>query len=219
MRLVLLSNTNFDEEYAFNTLKHIIKPGMRVVCIPFASDIIWQLQEASGALAYHGEFWKSQYKPFREYGIQEGNFHVVTIKDNIEFTKWKIHNADILYFSGGQMGNIKTVLEGLSLYDFILEQTDKVMIGVSAGALIMQDEYLELPYIDDYYKWYDAEEGFGFVDTYSLMVHYNPDNHLHRDNLEYMRYNVGDKEPVALTDDGGIVIVDDFVIGIGNIYG
>ena len=39
MRCIMLSNNNFDKDFARHKLVNIIEPNMKVVCIPFASDL------------------------------------------------------------------------------------------------------------------------------------------------------------------------------------
>ena len=153
MRCIMLSNNNFDKDFARHKLVNIIEPNMKVVCIPFASDLKWLIQNADTELNYDGKFTLDQYKPFREYGIELGNFYMMKPTDSRKYMKWKINQADIIYFTGGKMENIKNTLLKMGLWRYIIKHKyNKIFIGVSAGALILQDEYWEIPNVDDYYK-------------------------------------------------------------------
>ena len=83
MKCVLLSVNNIDEDYAFNRLKEYIEPNMKVLCIPFASDLNWLIDKEKTELEKYGRFWTSHYKPFSKYGITEDNFYVKYINRSL----------------------------------------------------------------------------------------------------------------------------------------
>ena len=220
MRCIMLSNNNFDKDFARHKLVNIIEPNMKVVCIPFASDLKWLVQNAETELSYNGKFTLEQYKPFREYGIEQDNFYMMKPTDSRKYMKWKIDQADIIYFTGGKMENIKNTLMKMGLWGYIMKHGyNKIFIGVSAGALILQDEYWEIPNVDDCYKNFQKRNGFGFVENYTTLVHFDKYNENHVLNLITVSKSTG-KIVIGIPEDGGIVVADDVWLSpTGNYQG
>ena len=213
MRCIMLSNNNFDKDFARHKLVNIIEPNMKVVCIPFASDLKWLIQNADTELDYDGKFTLDQYKPFREYGIELGNFYMMKPTDSRKYMKWKIDQADIIYFTGGKMENIKNTLLKMGLWRYIIKHKyNKIFIGVSAGALILQDEYWEVPNVDDYYKEYRKRYGFGFVKDYTTLVHFDKNNKDHIANLTKLAGK--STKVILIIPENGCVIVGDFYVSL-----
>ena len=67
MKCILMSCMVLDQEYVMAEVSKIIKPNMKVVCIPFASDLQWLL---NGKL---DEYKERHFRPFEKYGIKEFN--------------------------------------------------------------------------------------------------------------------------------------------------
>lgn len=220
MKCILLSINNFDEEYAYDTIKDIIKSDMKVLCIPFASDLNWLLKEGKKELARGGEFYNKHYKPFGSYGIPTDNFYVAKLSDDEYFIKQKIYEANIIYFSGGYMENILHILNHLNLLDYIeMYKENKIFIGESAGALILQDFYMEVPHIESHYKKYRKKRGLNITNKVNTIVHYDDKNKKHKFNFKILKLITRlDKRVVCLTDSGAIVIIDDEVKYLGNYY-
>lgn len=219
MKCILLSNNNFDEQYCFDAMRRIIKPNMKVVCIPFASDLEWILSEIDGELSYNGKFRNEQYKPFREFGIEEGNFHMLIPTDNMEFSKWKLDKADIIYFSGGSMENIESVLKELDLWNYIINiSKDKIFIGASAGALILQNIYHEVPFVDPNYTKYKRKKGLGFAKKICTLVHFDKENKKHIKNYHIVKRRTFRKKVIGLSDHSALIVIGNFVLPLGDVY-
>ena len=219
MKCVLLSVNNIDEEYAFNKLKDIIKPEMKVLCIPFASDLNWLIDRGKIELEKYGNFWNNHYKPFSRYGIKEDNFYVIKMYDNEYDIKKMIIEADIIYFSGGYMEKAMRLLYHYNLIDFILSHCEnKIFIGESAGALILQDEYMEVPFIEDDYRRYHKEKGIGIINNMNTIVHYDKYNKKHKLNSIILKLISRRKKVVCLSNTGGILIDDDKIEYFGEVY-
>ena len=216
---ILLSNNNFDQEYAFDTLINIIKPHMKIVCIPFACDYEWIMNEIDGELSYDGKFRNEQYKPFKEFGIEEGNFHVLLPTDTVEFNKWKLSRADIIYFSSGHMENLKYMLKSTQLWDYIIEiAEEKVIMGASAGALILQDTYFEVPHVEDKYTRIKRRTGLGLVTKQNVLVHFDMKNEAHLKNYRSVRFRTFRKKIIGLSDNSALIIINNYAIPLGDIY-
>lgn len=208
---IMLSTTKYiKDEECFDTLKDIIKPNMSIVCLPYACDIDYQFKECRKDLTYNGSFWNEHYNYFKEYGIDKGDFYVATPSDNIEFIKWKLDKADIIYFSGGSMKNLKFMLQALDLWDMIKQLDNKIFIGESAGSLMLQRCYIVFTEegMPSYYK------GLGLVDI-DLFVHYDKNNINH--NINFNTMTIFDTA-YAISDEGCIVIKDNEITKIGEIF-
>ena len=220
MKCVLLSVNNIDEDYAFNRLKEYIEPNMKVLCIPFASDLNWLIDNEKSELEKYGRFWTSHYKPFSKYGITEDNFYVAKIHDNEYELKKIISESDIIYFSGGQMEKLIRLLYHYNLIDYLLiHMNEKIFIGESAGALVLQDEYTEVPHIDECYNRYRREKGIGIINNMNIIVHYDEQNRKHRRNFRLLKwFGRRGKNVVCLSNDGAVLITDNNIEYLGKVY-
>ena len=212
MKCILMSCMNIDQDHVKGEVSKIIKPNMKVVCIPFASDLQWLLN------GNKNEYFKRHYTPFSKFGIKRYNFYIAKIQDDYKFLKKKIRNADIVYFSGGYMENIMYHLRNKYMIRFLrLLKNDKIFIGESAGALVLEDKYIEVPHIEDHYKSFKKEEGISIVDNVEVIVHYDPNNEKHRENLEAVKTMT--KKPVyALTDSAMIIVDNNKTLILGETY-
>lgn len=214
---VMLSTTKYiKDEECFDTLKDIIKPNMSIVCLPYACDINYQFKECRKDLTYNGSFWNEHYNYFKEYGISKSNFYIATPSDNIEFIKWKIDKADIIYFSGGSMKNLKFMLQTLGLWDMIKKIDNKVIILESASVLVFQETYTVfregIPF---------EHKGLNMFDTVDIFVHYNKNIHedLFREFKRFADCKIKQKYIYALSDDGALILNNNNkIIKIGNVY-
>lgn len=201
MRAILTSCNNCNEEYAFKTVSQYIKPDMKVVCIPFASDLNWQLQND------YDEYKERHFSVFKSFGISGDNISIVSINDERDTIINKIVESDIVFFSGGFMENALFLINMLNLniiMDYI--KCTKLIIGESAGTLILQDEYIEVPYIEDAYRHYKRKKGLGFMSYYNMMVHYDKNNPKHQENKSYLK-NLNKNITVCLSD-SSLMIID-----------
>ena len=201
MRAILTSCNNCNEEYAFKTVSQYIKSDMKVVCIPFASDLNWQLQND------YNEYKERHFRVFKSFGISEDNISIVSINDERDTIINKIVESDIVFFSGGFMENALFLINMLNLniiMDYI--KCTKLIIGESAGTLILQDEYNEVPYIEDAYRYYKRKKGLGFISYYNMMVHYDKNNPKHQENKSYLK-NLNKNITVCLSD-SSLMIID-----------
>ena len=206
--IVLLSNSNIHEPYVFDWLKYILKPGMRVLCFAYASDIGWQMESDLDIVT--GEERQSMYYPFYHYGINHDDFVVAPLpnKRNISYLKQKIETSDVIFFRGGFMENIIFLLKSAGLWELLKSQEDKIFIGASAGALVLEDMYQVCPFVEDDYINYQKEEGLGLTKGLNILVHFKPDNWGHRFNLTYMTLTNPRRKVIALGENGGIIYFD-----------
>lgn len=208
---IMLSDSKFlEDEVCYEGVKHIIKPQSRVVCIPFACHPTFLFKECNRALSYNGDFFNQHYNHFIEYGIDRDDFYVVNPSDPIEFVKWKLELCDIIYLSGGSMKVLKFMLQSFGLWDILRKIEDKVIIGESAGSLMLQKTYVVFAEngLPNYYK------GLDLVDT-DIFVHYEKDNRTHILNFDTIRMFY---DTYALPNNGGLIIEEDKVTKVGIVY-
>ena len=194
-------------------MKKIIKPNSKVLCFSGA-DYKWQLDNLEELRT--GRYYEEQYAPFRDLGVQPGNFYIVHPKDNIRTIKNEFICSDIIFLAGGHMSVIDMLLNYFGLWT-LMKVSDKHIIGVSAGALIQLEKYDITPYIDDDYDYYDTCKGLGLVKDLRLIVHYNNERKEHQEILQYLTDLVinemcetnKDIMVVALSDNEGIIIDND----------
>lgn len=215
MITMLTSVNNIDEEYAFETVSKYIKPDMTVLCVPFASDLQWQLN------GDYTQYIEQHYRPFIKFGIKEENFDVVQLEHSKFFMldlEEKIDKADIILLSGGFMENLMYLADVTNL-DWLLhkyEDSDKIIIGESAGTLALQEDYWEVPNIEEHYKHYAYKQGLGVVEYLNLIVHFDKDNEKHLDNYEYVKsFSEGDVV-IGLSDQSMIIVDGDEYIMLGD---
>lgn len=220
MKCLLLSINNIDENYIYQVLKEDIIQNMKVLCIPFASDINWLKEKGQTELNVGGDFYNKHFKPFSKYGITENNFYVTKITDDEYFIKQKLIDSNIIYFSGGKPENISFLMYYKNLIDYLLYVKDnKLFIGESAGSMILQDSYTITPHVDPDYKLYYKKEGLGIIDTTDILVHYDNTNKKHKRNLKITKFfNFGKKKVIAISDHGAIYIKDDKIQLLGETY-
>ncbi len=219
-KCVLLSNSNISDDYAFDKLKQIIKPNMKVLYFTYASELKWQLENQDSLI--YGDKRKELFRHWKNFGIEYGNFIVAPFPKNkteIRYIKEKIEKSDIIYFDGGFMENIKFVLELGGLWDYILKyKEDKIFMGSSAGALILQDKYHVTPHVDEYYDYFGVNEGLGVVQGYYVMPHFHNDNWYHKLNLVYCKVTTLRKKHFALGENGGVIIEGDNFKPFGDVF-
>lgn len=215
-KYILLSNANYLEtKQCYYKVKEYIKPNSKVVCIPFACSPVYLFKECNRALSYNGDFFTQHYNHFIEYGISKDNFYVANPTDTTKFIKWKLEHCDIVYLSGGSMKVFKFMLQSFGLWDTLKNIKDKVMILESAGVLISQDDYIvfkdDLPF---------ECKGLGLIDNVSVFVHYDKDSHENLFN-EFKRFSdcrIKQKLLYAVADDGALIVDENKIIKIGNVY-
>lgn len=210
MRAIFMSCNNCNEEYAFEEISNYIEPEMKVLCVPFASDLHWQLQ------GDYTEYKERHFKVFNSFGITVDNIDILSIHDDTDTMIDKVLGSDIIFFSGGYMENAMYLLDKMKfnlLLPFI--KNDKLFMGESAGTLILQDIYYEVPHIEDAYKHYREKTGLGLISDYNIIVHYDENNPKHKENAKHVK-NLNDRITICLSDESIFIVDDNWVQFIGQ---
>ena len=206
---IMLSDGKFlEDEVCYEGVKNIIKPFSRVVCIPFACSPKFLFEKSDKEFSYGGDFYKQHYRHFEQYDVSD--FYIINPSDPIGFIEWKIDHCDIIYLSGGSMKVLKFMLQSFGLWDILRKIEDKVIIGESAGSLMLQKTYVVFAEngLPNYYK------GLDLVDT-DILVHYEKDNTTHTSNFNTMKIF---DDVYALPNNGGLIIEENKVTKVGEVY-
>ena len=206
---IMLSDGKFlEDEVCYEGVKHIIKPFSRVVCIPFACSPKFLFEKSDKEFSYDGDFYKQHYRHFEQYDVSD--FYIINPSDPIGFIEWKIDHCDIIYLSGGSMKVLKFMLQSFGLWDILRKIEGKVIIGESAGSLMLQKTYVVFAEngLPNYYK------GLDLVDT-DIFVHYEKDNRTHISNFDTMKIF---DDTYALPNNGGLIIEENKVTKVGIVY-
>lgn len=128
---------------------------------------------------------------FKKYNIDIDIAYLYNNKDSKEIILDKISKSDILYFGGG---NTEVLVSKIKEYDLIdiLKETDKTLVGISAGAIMlskcgMGDRY---SYPDNFHTYnYKMVEGAGILNI-SICPHYqNEDLYLYNDEVKKLDFD------------------------------
>lgn len=212
---ILLSQYNFNEGWAKDTIKKYINYCDKVVVIPFAFREKWISNNAEWQSAYgrySGKYYKEIVKPFIEFGISEDNIIWLNyFEDTEEDMKRIIENSNIVFLTGGlpEMA-VQRILEKGLLYCM----KDKIIIGASAGALMQLGNYFISP--DEDYPEFMYSQGLGLINKdFYIEVHYEDtdiQNNCIKRALEDKTNTV-----YAIKNNGGILIDNNKVLLFGDV--
>lgn len=172
---ILLSTYDFNNRYCFSRIKEYLKPNMKVVILPFSHDDIFYDREDYFNELYDYDFGYELNKivePFRDYGIEKEDIYVLNPhQDYVKFMKYKIQQADILFFTGGNPITFMMITKALGLAKTIKEFNGIVM-GASAGAMVQMKEFVTYPTESEDYD-FGFYEGLGFIEDKDIIVHWD----------------------------------------------
>lgn len=212
---ILLDKLDFNETWAFETLKNIIKPKHKICIIPFAFHEEWIKNEDEWQKSYNklnGEHYKNMVSPFYDYGINEKNITLINyFTDSNESAKSKVCASDIILFTGGYPDKI---IDRLSKFDLInvIEQYEGIIMGWSAGAMMQCFDYYISP--DEDYPEFVYKKGLKCIENFAVEVHFK-NSELQNKSIEKYICEKGKK--VYTTERQSAIIVDNSeVILLGN---
>ena len=213
---ILLDKLDFNESWAYDTLKNIIKPEYKVCIIPFAFHDDWIKNKVAWDECYnksYGKYYKEMMIPFYDYGINDNNVELINyFEDSTDNAKKKINNSNIILFTGGFPEKIMKRLIELDLVS-IVENYKGIIMGWSAGAMMQCHDYYISPDEKDYFKFV-YEKGLDFIRNFAVEVHYKNSN-IQNESIEKYINETG--KNVYTTETKSAIIVDnDEVILLGN---
>ena len=97
--LALFSSNDFS--IAENEFKKILNENTKILCFSGA-DYNWQLDNKK-ELQQGGKYYKEQYEPFKDFGVTDDHFYIVSPTDDKETIKSRFSYCDIIFLAGGHM--------------------------------------------------------------------------------------------------------------------
>ena len=98
--------------------------------------------------------------------------------------------------------------------DILIKQSNALIIGASAGALIQIDHYHITP--DDDYPIYQYQRGLGLVSGFEVEVHYCH-SQIQNHGIERVIKEKG-LPTYTIANDGGLVVEEKIIKPFGNAY-
>ncbi len=175
MAYILLNSTDFDQPWAADTLREVILPGMRAVILPLSYDYGWASDADDWRLRYDDEslYRYDLYRPLSAYGIPAADIRILDYySDEPETMARLIRQADVLVLAGEDGDMCMERIEDLGLKQ-VLRQYTGVMIGLSAGALILPGVYYQIK--DGRNEAFYFREGIGAAGGFAAVPHYRQD--------------------------------------------
>ena len=169
---VLLEGYDIRAKWIYRELKNYIKPSHRVAVIAFSfrESRVKNISEWNAFYGTESGFYRSICRNFAAYGIEADRISFVNyFQDTRESARYKIENADIIYFPSGLPDRMMERIDEFGLQASLARHQGMVM-GCSAGALIQLSEYHLSP--DHDYPTFCYCNGLGYVDGFYLEIHY-----------------------------------------------
>ena len=171
---ILLSTYDFSNKYCYSKLKNILQPHMNAIILPFSHDEEYYKKEYLFNDLYNYETGKNYNiicNEFRQYGIEKSSIYVLNpFRDSLEYMKYKINNADIMFGVGGNPIIFMDMLKKLKILEDV-KKFKSIFMGASASAMVQVEQFFTyyLPWEPYEYEYY---EGLGYVKGIDVIVHW-----------------------------------------------
>ena len=213
---MLFSLYNFHEEWAKEIVGRYISSNDNVLIIPFSfgcdisNDTDWQYAYNRN----YGKYYNSIIIPFLSYGIAEKNINWVNyFSDTKEDALDKIRKSNMIFFTGGLPDKMMWRLRKFELVSDI-EHYKGTIIGSSAGAMIQIYDYHITP--DEDYDSFSYNKGLNLIKSFDVEVHYE-NTELQNNSIDKVLAEKVNKV-YAISNSGGIVVENNTVTTIGDVY-
>lgn len=170
MANVLLNYYNFDGDWAKDKIASYVV-GKKVLILPlaFRESQAWDYDSWQSIYGKNGEKYAKILQPFLSFGITEEDIVWLNCFDKKQDYLQLIHNADLLFFTGGMPEKAIAWMDKLGITNAVKTFNGTIM-GASAGAMLQLDKYHVTP--DEDYDTYGIWQGLGLVKGLDLEVHY-----------------------------------------------
>lgn len=213
---ILLSDYNFHENWAKDTIKKYINHSNKVAVIPFAFSEKWISNNTEWQNAYnrnYGKYYREVVEPFLDYGIDEENIIWPNyFEDTDAEMKRIIENSNIIFLTGGLPDRaVERVIER-----GVLKYIDncRIFMGASAGALMQLNNYFISP--DEDYSEFMYCQGLGLINKdFFIEVHYE-DTNIQNNCIERALKEKTDTI-YAIRDKGGIIVDGGNLLLLGDV--
>lgn len=214
MKNVLLNIYEFDGDWAYETLKHVLLPGMKVAVLTMShgdeipDTAVWENLYLPGG-KIHGILTHT----FAAYGIPAENVTFLSwYHHDVAYARKVLEKSDALFMTGGLPDRFCDRIRQWDIEKDI-RSFPGVIIGVSAGAMMQMKEYHITP--DEDYDSFGYYEGLGLLDGFEPEVHFC-NSEVQRESIA--RYLSERKKPVyAMTNQGGLLVEDGRITMLGDV--
>ncbi len=215
MTYILTNDTNYGQNWAKEMLEDVIRPGMKAVILPLSYDYGWASDARDWQIRYEesGNYHYDLFRPLLGYGLKRKDIRILDqYGDDPADMVTVIGRSDILVLVGEDPDDCMLRIEDLGLYD-VIRGYGGIVIGLSAGAKIMQESYYVTP--DDGMP-FRYREGLGLAGGFDLDIHY-------RQDLYHLAGIIRSLETqqlplIVLPERSGILILGDEVILMGEAF-
>ena len=214
MKNILLNIYEFQAPWAYEILKDVLKPEMKV-CI---------LTMTHGDEIPDGETWEKWYTPgghvygiltgaFGAYGIPEEQISFVGLyHDDYKSAKEKIQQADVIFVTGGLPDKFYDRMQDMDLIGTV-QNFGGIFMGCSAGAMVQMTEYHITP--DEDYDSYGYYPGLGLLEGFEPEVHF-AGTQVQMESIA--RYQQERRKTVyAMTNNGGLLVEGEKITPFGDV--
>lgn len=202
---IFVNQTNFDGNWAAETLYSLFNVNQKVLIIPltenngYASDqMAWRNQ-----FSENSEHYEDVIRPFIRYGIPRKNIKIFDIFDDYrENLKSYIQSFDIVCLVGeDELGCYSTLLD----YNFnsLLKDYEGILIAIGAAATPLTESF---PSYDDELGYYAQYSGLGFLKGIDLVMNYVQSDEL----LQYISnaIEMRNQKVLVCPKNSGILLTD-----------
>ncbi|MGL4624779.1 MAG: Type 1 glutamine amidotransferase-like domain-containing protein [Culicoidibacterales bacterium] len=216
MMQLLLSQNNFDSDWAFRQLTPHLKPGTKVLILPFSfsSKLLKTSRDWEQSYGKNGTYYHDIVAPFLKYGIFESDIKWVNFfEDSPEKIIDLMNKCEVVFLPGGLPQQLQERIIKKELVE-ALRTIPKLVIGVSAGALVQLPYYSVSP--DRKFKHFEALSGLAITDLpFLIEVHYSATDR----QQEFIRCALAETTHLvyALSNSGGLFITDGVVKELGKV--
>jgi peptidase E len=203
-RYILLNTSMLTEKWLQPAVKPLIDPHSRV-CVAAMSyfDDTKSLEDWNRQFSMQsGMFYKAYQEVFYPFRLKPDQIVWINpFTDSVWEMKSKLMHSDILFLPGGAPELFMERLKKNKLASLIKNYSGLV-IGVSAGAMILLDQYHITP--DQDYPEFSWQKGLGLLSSFDAEVHYHA-SRIQKKGIETSRSAL--HRPVyAIYENGGLIV-------------
>ena len=201
MYSIFFSRIEIGFSYVESELKKIIKSYYKVVIIPWSFPVEI---DAKGLDEFFSGSRKERYVgPLRKIEINEDNIIILNCyRDNKDYMKYKINNADVLLLPGGNPEMFYNKVKSADVLDEI-KKFKGVIIGESAGTVLQLKNYF-ITAKNNYYKKFAWYKGFNVIDDPFYIDVHTSNNYRYLKKLATVAKETN-KKVYAIYDNGVII--------------
>lgn len=216
MTTALINYYNFNEQWAYDHLLPYIQPHSKVTVLSLAyRDAEVSCHDSwCDKYAVGGTHYDKIIAPFVDFGISVDNITwVMPFVDSNEVAQDKIASSDVLLVCGGLPNRLMARMADMGI-DSVVANYSGLVIGVSAGAMVMLDNYHITP-DDDYDSYMSNMQGLGVVKGVDLEVHYTASDIQRQCIVEQLATH--DAPIYAIYHEGGLLVADGKITTMGRV--